>query len=144
MPENTINQRLKILIEALDLKTGSFSRALGVSETNVRNYIERGSKPSSDFLEKLIRHFEHINSTWLLTGQGEMFLNEQRTTQIKHTAKNSGQAVITNHGNATMHYTKVADCEKDLLVAQKEIELLRSHLQDKERIIQLLEMQLKK
>jgi transcriptional regulator with XRE-family HTH domain len=127
MSKETINQRLKFLIELLNLKVGSFSRALGVSETTIRNYTDRGSKPGADFLEKLVNHFNQVNITWLVSGLGAP-LSYDSSIEVAE-ARAAG---------------KDDPLQQQYLAAQREIELLKSQLQDKERIIQLLEAQLKK
>ena len=147
MAQGSINQRLKILIESLDLSTRGFSKAIGVSDTNTRNYLDRGSKPNSDYLEKIMRRFERVNSQWLLLGQGEMFLSSSEPASFQQ--KNSGGNNIgQNTGTGTVTQTHNRDTSSELQqqldAARREIELLKSQLGDKDRIIQLLEMQLKK
>ncbi|QNE38591.1 hypothetical protein F1C16_03000 [Hymenobacter sp. NBH84] len=71
-------------------------------------------------------------------------VKDSTNTSKKGVSLAKGNAIGTNHGIATMNYGTVADCEKDLRLARERIEQLTSQLQDKERIIQLLEMQLKK
>jgi len=51
----------------------SFSNYIGVSDGTTRMYTTRGSKPGSDYLEKIILANDRINIEWLLTGKGEMF-----------------------------------------------------------------------
>ena len=86
-------------------------------------------------------HFGSINPIWLLTGQGEPFLNANEpsvsTTTIEG-KKNKG-IQSTGNGTNTINNITLDDCKKDLATAHKEIALLTSQLADKERIIQLLE-----
>lgn len=129
------------------MSTRAFSSALDISEATTRNYLERGTKPSADYLEKVVRHFSRVNPTWLLTGEGPMFLDEGSNSSDnsqKNIGTNNVGNIGTNNGTAMVHYTTLSDCEKDLNAAQERIVLLSSQLQDKERIIQLLELQLKK
>lgn len=144
MSEETVGQRLKFLIETLGMKTGAFSRVLGVSETNVRNYTERNSKPGADFLEKLIMHFEQINLTWLLTGRGEPLIlpaNENNQTTA-HAEKFFRSPVVgTNHGtayqenNATPAAADVEALKNKLALAEKEVEHLKVQLAMKDALL---------
>ena len=142
MAQSTINERLKILIDALGMSARAFSSAIGSGDTNTRNYLDRGSKPGADYLEKIVRRFETVNSVWLLTGEGELFLpNSEETSEPRATYQNnvSGIAQTGKNSKATQNNFNLDDCKKDLHAAQKEIALLTSQLADKERIIQLLE-----
>jgi transcriptional regulator with XRE-family HTH domain len=147
MPQETIGQRLKFLMEALNLKVRTFANALDVSETNIRNYTVRDSKPSADILERIVRQYPQINTHWLITGEGEPLLtpvpsDQSVTTNVK---KNSG-AIQTNTGNArVVNNIELEDCKRDLEATrkdaaayQREIVLLQGQLKDKEEIITLL------
>ena len=68
-----MKERLLKLIEALGMNVLSFSKYIGVSDGTTRMYTTRGSKPGSDYLEKIILANDRINIEWLLTGKGEMF-----------------------------------------------------------------------
>jgi hypothetical protein len=150
MAQSTINERLKILIEALGLSARAFSSEIGSGDTNTRNYLDRGSKPGADYLEKIIRRFEFVNSVWLLTGEGEPFLTEksesgstqtgnfnQAGTSNKQTIKGNKGTVQNNtgSGNTITNNVKLDDCKRDLEAAQRENEYLRGKLQDKEALL---------
>lgn len=165
MSETTINQRLNFLLNALGMKAGPFSRALGVSETTVRNYVDRTSKPSSEILEKIVNTFKQVNLVWLVTGEGEPFLQEAGESaqpHIRHTGNSFSNVLGNNYGksnqntgigNPNQHisdstasqYVPTNNLEEKLRAAEETIQLLKSQLQDnksqlqdKERIIQLL------
>lgn len=70
----TINERLSLLIKALELNNNSFAKKLNVNPAVTFNIIEgRRTKPSYDLLEKIIFSFDNINLYWLLKGEGDMF-----------------------------------------------------------------------
>jgi DNA-binding transcriptional regulator YiaG len=132
MEQVPIGERLKILMTALGLKVRPFAQTLAVSETTVRNYTERGSKPSSEFLENIITHFEDTNPVFLLTGKGEPLL-KGRDSQASHIKNNYGNSVGSNNkgGTVTQHHGGVTNTdERDtkLALAEKEIESLRTQL----------------
>lgn len=142
MSQLPMGERLKFLMSALGLRVGPFARTMGVSDTNVRNYLDRGSKPSSEFLENLIRNFDTINPAWLLTGEGEPFLpgTNSATINTAHIKNNSGIGI--NNGTATITLEacqrELENVRKDAASYQREIALLQSQLKDKEEIITLL------
>lgn len=147
MAENTVNQRLKFLMDALGMKAGAFSRALGISETNIRNYTDRTSKPGFEALEKIALTFKQVNLAWLVTGEGEPLLTDTTSDQSTTTnaKKNSGN-IQNNAGNAQVtNNIKLEECQRDLeairkdaAAYQREIALLQGQLKDKEEIITLL------
>jgi hypothetical protein len=146
MTQGTINQRLNFLIENLGLSIRAFSAALGVSDTNTRNYLTKGTKPNSDYLESVLRHFNRINPTWLLLGEGEPFKDgstpAQNQTNIS--GKKSSVAVAgTNNGTATTNNYNLEDCQRDrdILRAERDsllvqVELLNGQLQMQKTIIE--------
>jgi DNA-binding transcriptional regulator YiaG len=142
MSESTINQRLKLLIGALGMKTGAFSRALGVSETSTRNYTDRSSKPGFDYLEKIAAHFKQVNLTWLITGEGEPLLSPHSENEPSPTHDQiffRSPFIGTNQGTANQqqHVNSASDPEltTKLTLAEKEIEHLRTQLQMKDALL---------
>jgi transcriptional regulator with XRE-family HTH domain len=142
MEEQSIGQRIRFLMTGLNLKVSTFARALEVSETNIRNYLERGTKPSSDVLEKLANTFEQVNIVWVVTGKGDPFLpgaSESTTSATTIEGKKNKGIQNTGNGNNTINNISLDSCKRDLASAHEKITLLTSQLADKERIIQLLE-----
>ncbi|WP_210521610.1 helix-turn-helix domain-containing protein [Hymenobacter terricola] len=135
MSQTTIGQRIKILVDGLKISVRKFAQTLDVSETNIRNYTDRGTKPSSDVLEKIILHFPQTDITWLLTGQGDPFLPNSSPSSDSHniSTKNfQGNVAGANHGHMTQSvgsHPNLPDCEKDLAVAKNENALLRQQVQ---------------
>lgn len=79
------SQRIKELIEALNLNINSFSKECGYpSSATIWRLINDGAKPSSTTLNKICNRFPQVNREWLMTGLGSMFntpaLNEDDLT----------------------------------------------------------------
>ncbi|PSR54199.1 hypothetical protein AHMF7605_12030 [Adhaeribacter arboris] len=74
-----MKERIKELIKALSEEKIDFFSLIGISKDTVRMYTDRGSKPKSDFMEKVYRSIENLNPEWWLTGQGEMFIKSNKT-----------------------------------------------------------------
>lgn len=146
MTQETIGQRIKFLTTSLNLSVRKFAQMLDVSETNIRNYIDKGTKPSSDVLEKVLLQFPLVNMAWLLTGQGEPLLSEpdnsttqtgnfiQSGTRNKQTIKGNKGTVQTGDGS-TINNLTLDDCKNDLEKAQREIEYLRGQLLMQETVL---------
>lgn len=77
MSTTTIHDRFKNLIEALRLNTNQLAKELGYERaTKLYNIVNKAGNPSYDILKDLATRFPVINIRWLLTGEGEMFLNQ--------------------------------------------------------------------
>ena len=106
----------------------AFSAALDTPASTTRNYLDKGTKPSTDYIERIAEHFNTVNLHWLITGQGEHFLftNPQNpSTNIDAKKISRSQVINSNKGKAMIN---ADDNEKDLAAAQREIELLRQQL----------------
>jgi hypothetical protein len=135
MSQTTINERIKFLIEALGMSARGFSTAIGASDTNTRNYLDRGSKPGADYIERVLLRFESVNPKWLLTGLGDPFLPPTPENELG-SANNQkffrSQVIGANQGIATQHqHSDTSELERlknQLLLAEKDVESLRAQL----------------
>jgi transcriptional regulator with XRE-family HTH domain len=136
MSQDTIGQRIKFLIDSLNISVRKFAQALDVAETNIRNYIDKGSKPSSEALEKIARAFPQANLVWLVTGQGEPFLIQPGNLDrlgINNQKNITGNAIGTNHGTA--HQQHGAGLTSNEVALLQKIEYLEAQLVMKDQVI---------
>jgi hypothetical protein len=147
MPETPIGQRLKILIESLNLDVRTFSQRIDVAETTTRNYLNRGTKPGAEYLEKVYNSFNEANLHWLLTGKGEPLLTDVPVDQSTTATVKKNSGVIGSHGTQVNFEVPSTfdDCKQQLAVLTAENEGLRSTvaaletaLNAKEEILTLL------
>jgi hypothetical protein len=146
MEQDSVNQRIKFLIEQKAVSARAFSEAIQESPTNTHNYTgKRNSIPSADYLEKILLHFEDVNAHWLVTGQGSPFLAypPAMTNETKSAIKKTKGNVQANSGQTVNNIT-MQDCEKDLAVsraklegAENEIRLLRQHLEIQSSLLRM-------
>lgn len=78
--ENMINDRIRDLIKYFaDGNKRKFSQLTNLSPSVVENLVgTRQGKPSFEVLEKIICAFANINTDWLITGRGEMLLDDNK------------------------------------------------------------------
>ena len=69
-----MNNRIKNIRKVLNLTAKELSEKIGIPYRTIVNYENGTRKASSDFIEALVIHLG-INSNWLLTGKGEMFIS---------------------------------------------------------------------
>ena len=125
-------------MEAEKISIRKFARALDVADTNIRNYIDKGTKPSSDVIEKILRVFPRTNPAWMIMGEGEPFLNETAEPLINYQKNNYGNSVGKNSGTVAQHHGTTGGEDASaaaLALAQKEIALLHQQLEMKDAVI---------
>lgn len=76
MKEFKMHTRLKEIRTKLKLQQGIFAEKLGIHQQQYYTYESGKSRPSVEILNKLIEKYE-ISIDWLLTGRGQMFLNQE-------------------------------------------------------------------
>jgi transcriptional regulator with XRE-family HTH domain len=130
----TINDRMEMLInERFNGNKAAFAKSIGLPPTGLSNYLgkQRRSKPSVDMIAKIIQVLG-VDANWLILGE-----QREATPQSKVEAHDSGQAAgrdINNNGMC------IHDCDTNTRVddLKQAIEQLKSQLNDKERLIQIL------
>lgn len=76
-------KRFEALIKSLKTNQLQLSKKIGVQYSQTNSILHGRSKISRGYLEKLLHIYPKINSHWLLTGEGPMYLEPNNTsTQI--------------------------------------------------------------
>ena len=78
----TINERIVLLISELRMNNNSFSNKISVSPTVIHNIIKGRNAPSYEVIQKIALTFDNINIAWLILGNGEMFLSEEKKESL--------------------------------------------------------------
>ena len=76
-----MNERIKELRLKLGLSQDEFGRRLGVTRGAITNIELNKVEPKPLFIDLMCREF-HVNEIWLRTGEGEMFLPQDRSDLI--------------------------------------------------------------
>ena len=136
----SINQRLKDLIDKLNLTAKAFSEAINESPTNTSNYTgKRQAEPRAQYLSKVLFHFGHVNARWLMTGEGQPFGPEiaSGANGLVPTNKNFKNSIVVS-GNVGGSATQNRGASATEAAMQREIEFLQAQVAEKERTIQIL------
>ncbi|WMX13249.1 helix-turn-helix domain-containing protein [Aureispira sp. CCB-E] len=78
----TVQERFKKLLFALETNGSNLAKQISVSQPSIARIINGENYPSHKVLIPLIEKF-NVNSNWVLTGEGEMFIS-QDTTPVKN------------------------------------------------------------
>lgn len=73
-----ISDRLKNIIEKLDLSQKAFAKSVGLTPSSLNDILNGRTKSISNTLQIAIQYVHGVNPDWLLTGEGEMFLERRR------------------------------------------------------------------
>jgi hypothetical protein len=128
--QQTINERLKILIDTLQMSARAFSAQLEVPESNTRNYLDKQTKLNSDYLQRIATHFKSANLSWLITGEGAPLIDDAQKSASTQQAsiKNNPGIGISNGGNNTINNLNLDNCQRELEACQREVASLRREL----------------
>ncbi len=70
-----LGKRLKDLRKKLGFSQAQMAKQLNIALSSYQYYEREEREPSAGLLQRIVTTFE-VNPTWLLTGEGPMFLNE--------------------------------------------------------------------
>lgn len=66
-------ERVKELINYLDISISAFEKATGMSNNSIQTAIKRVSNLKDDTLNSILNKYPEVSAEWLLTGKGSMF-----------------------------------------------------------------------
>ncbi len=77
MEQQQIDQSLRLsnLIKALNVNQSEFAKTLGMAQPNISRILNGGAQVSIELVNKISNAYKQVNLHWLLTGDGEMFLD---------------------------------------------------------------------
>lgn len=78
--EGTVKERLKIFIKHLGISEREFCRRVGVGSAYIQS-IRKSIMP--DTLQQISIQFPQLNPIWLMMGEGEMLLPEEKPEEKK-------------------------------------------------------------
>ena len=118
-----INERLRSMMFDSKMNASEFARKVGVSPQVMNNIVgNRLSKPGFDILEKIVTAMQ-VDANWLLTGEGSPYGDRFE--------EDGTRSVTESHAQ-----------QSSLEVCQKEVELLRQRISDKDELIVSLKAQI--
>lgn len=142
------SERIKIIIKTLGIKNKEFAKELGLTQGGLSDIINgRVKKLSGTFIE-LLKLKYNVNPTWLLTGEGEMFLPgkkppvkaENGLEVINGTVESHPELDILPKIAYTGWWDKLTETEREIIVFMANLK----DPQTKQQIRDLLEACLKK
>ncbi len=87
--DTNINSRINQLRDELHLSRQAFGKALGVSDSVIKNIDYNKTEPKTLLIDQICKVY-NVNKNWLLTGDGEMF---RRLSEDEELAQLFGEAL---------------------------------------------------
>jgi transcriptional regulator with XRE-family HTH domain len=100
-----------------NLTSTKFADEIGVQRSSISHILSGRNKPSYDFIEKMLLSYPEINAQWLITGKGEMLLNQpslfQSEPKVVEKELTSPESNIQNSSN-TLSEIRETQTEKNM------------------------------
>lgn len=128
--------RINQIVEYKGISERKFCREIGVSNGFLGNLGDTGVSK----LYKILDTYPEIDPLWLFLGTGEMLKKDVQNATQKIINGDANNVQVGHVNESSINYNSTnTDYIKQIDILQKEIELLKSNLADKEKIIKLLE-----
>ncbi|MGV8095577.1 MAG: hypothetical protein AB2L24_27310 [Mangrovibacterium sp.] len=146
---NTI-ERIFYFAKSRGISINKLSLEIGVSNSYFNKMFKKKASVGSAIIEKILRTYPELSAEWLLTGRGDVLKTEgiKGITEKKESNSKAQNISLDNNEPVPIFVNSCLICPereqtiKALKIAldakQDEVDALRQHLVDKERLIQLL------
>jgi DNA-binding XRE family transcriptional regulator len=92
--ENTLTDRVKIVMETEGLSPSTFADSIGVQRPSMSHILSGRNKPSIDIVQKLILTFPQYNPIWLINGTGDMLQLDLFASEDDLKEKNTDKTAV--------------------------------------------------
>lgn len=72
-----VSERIGAYIEKKGISYYAFENSLGASRGSISKAVKEGKSIGSSVLENILNIYKDLNSNWLLTGRGDMFISNE-------------------------------------------------------------------
>ena len=93
-----MNDRIQLILKTKNISASKFADEIGVQRSSISHILSGRNNPSLDFIQKILKRFADINSDWILTGKGSMYIQPDLFSNIEEhkTDKNKEGDEILN------------------------------------------------
>ena len=86
-----MKDRIIQFLNANNLNSTKFADQIGVQRSSISHILSGRNKPSYDFIEKMLLTYPKLNAQWLITGKGNMFIDQPSLFNEQKVEKNLTQ-----------------------------------------------------
>lgn len=80
--ENSINQRIRELINSLGINDNQFAKTIGVTQSVIASMFSRNTEPSSKVLIAILNAYANLSAEWLMRGEGNMLKSDKGLQKV--------------------------------------------------------------
>jgi len=86
-----MKDRIIQFLNANNLNSTKFADQIGVQRSSISHILSGRNKPSYDFIEKMLLTYPKLNAQWLITGKGNMLIDQPSLFNEQKVEKNLTQ-----------------------------------------------------
>lgn len=145
--EDSVRQRIESVFCKYNINPTQFSGGDKAMQKRLSRQLKGGASVTCETLLSILNRYNNVSAEWLLRGKGEMLLNDSSLGDNIATNIEGGVSggVIGNkvhsgniNGNGNNVGILPADCEKELMKSQCEVEYLKKEIKSlKEQLKQI-------
>lgn len=98
------------------ISAGELSTQLEVQRSNISHILNGRNKPGASFIERLLISFPDLNARWLMTGVGEMLVNnavpKEQQPVIQHNDKEVSNEPVKKLAESLSSHKILVDNDK--------------------------------
>ena len=117
--EETINQRITLLLKENSITVTAMARELHISQTTLSMQLKGERALSAHIVELILGAFPNVSADWVMRGKGAMYTSEnseENIAGITEAPNASNQVDIQNESIWKAKYEAIKDCY-DMLVS---------------------------
>lgn len=106
-----MNKRIELILKTKNISASKFADEIGVQRSSISHILSGRNNPSLDFIQKTLKRFPDINSSWILTGSGTMYNSPNLfSSEIEYKEENIMDRIINEpvveHNSESTNITK--------------------------------------
>lgn len=96
--ETTINQRIKMIVDASGKAINYYAAIIGVSQPTLKACVDGNNAPRFDTLQKILIANPMISAEWLMRGEGNMLKSNEAERTTSASKKYDAEVEIDEEG----------------------------------------------
>lgn len=138
-----MKDRIKQIMDSLQLTQQDFANKLGISPASLSNIFNGRSNPTNNHVQAIHRAFPEINTEWLMFGEGQMLRGNNSGGSLSATSpagEGDEKSAGENSGPASASSGSAPDDAPDLFSSltcgsQKPAEAVRAEIKPETKVI---------
>lgn len=127
-----VNQRFSDFLKYLNISGVDFARSINVSPSKISGWLNDNYAPNMESLIAISQKYRNLNLSWLLLGEGEMLLTDNKHDTQKNRSENEQNILIEILKSLAKDIAKL-ESKQEILI--KDMELCKEELAKKKRAI---------